>query len=511
MNETGMKKILLVEDIMITALAEALMLTKNGYEVISAPDGESAVKSALNDLSIDLILMDIDLGRGIDGPTAADLILKERNLPIVFLTSHSEREIVDKVKSITRYGYVVKNSGDFVILSSLEMAFELFEAHSKTKESEENFRQLAASKNEAYAVCDATMNKLIYTSPAIRNIFKIDPVRIKEGEWLSVYLKMVYPEDLHIITNAIKILHNFEVYTGEYRIICDDKIKWIKGTAYPVYNDSGVVIKYAAFAEDITVRKIAEKDLLISESKFRSYIDNAPIGIVITDNNGKIIEVNPVVYFSLGYSETEFQKLSIKNIIDPSNAKAAMDHFTIVKKEGKALGDILFRKKNGSVLWLHINAVKLNEERFIAFCQDITERKKAEVIIYKSEERMRNIFDNLPIGIFQSTIDGKFVYINHIISEILGYDSISELIEEVNRSSISELLYVEPDKRPVFIQEISSEPGNWKIFNNRYKKKDGTIIDAVLAFCEKPDPVSGEIFHYGYIINTNDNIIPRIS
>jgi len=87
MNESGNKKILLVEDIMITALAEAAMLTKSGYEVIIIPDGESAVELALNDISIDLILMDIDLGRGIDGPTSAALIVQKRDIPIVFLTS----------------------------------------------------------------------------------------------------------------------------------------------------------------------------------------------------------------------------------------------------------------------------------------------------------------------------------------------------------------------------------------------------------------------------------------
>lgn len=127
------KKILLVEDEAIVAMAEAHIIRSFGYELVSAFRGEQAVALATRDEQIDLILMDIDLGHGIDGTQAARLILQQRNLPIVFLTSHSEREMVEKVRDITRYGYVIKNSGDFVLQSSIEMAFELFEAHERTR------------------------------------------------------------------------------------------------------------------------------------------------------------------------------------------------------------------------------------------------------------------------------------------------------------------------------------------------------------------------------------------
>ncbi len=52
--------------------------------------------------------MDIDLGNGISGPEAGRQILSIRKIPIVFLTSHSEKEYVERVKQITRYGYVLK-------------------------------------------------------------------------------------------------------------------------------------------------------------------------------------------------------------------------------------------------------------------------------------------------------------------------------------------------------------------------------------------------------------------
>jgi len=507
MNESGNKKILLVEDIMITALAEAAMLTKNGYEVIIIPDGESAVELALNDLSIDLILMDIDLGRGIDGPTSAALIVQKRDIPIVFLTSHSEREIVEKVRSITRYGFVVKNSGDFVLLSSVEMAFELHEAHKKTKESETNFRQLAENIKEAFWLSDALMGNIIYISQSCWEIWKLDPKLRWNDPW--IFLKSIHPEDLPGILAAKKLLlEDSVVYSGEFRIICGDgELKWIKGKAYPVYNNSGEVIRFAGVAEDITLHKYADEALQKSEAKFRSYIKNAPIGIFITDNNGKYIEVNPAAAAGLGYTEYELLNLSISDIVDPSNTEVALKHFSMVVNTGRSIDDILFRRKDGSILWAQVNAVKLSEERFMAFCQDITPRKKAEITLFKSEERVRNIFDNLPIGVFQSTIDGRFVYLNSAISRIMGYNSTEELIDLVNRSSIAEVLYDDPLKRSGFLHEVSSAPGNWKIFDNRYKRKDGTAFDAVLAFSERPDPVNGEIFHYGYVSDVTEKKI----
>ncbi len=131
------KKILLVEDDRLIALTEAKALEDFGYEVLSAYSGEEAVAMALDEgRRVDLVLMDIDLGPGLDGPEAARRILAGRNLPIVFLSAHSERERVALVRGITRYGYVVKDSGYFVLQSSIEMAFELFAAHERTRVGE---------------------------------------------------------------------------------------------------------------------------------------------------------------------------------------------------------------------------------------------------------------------------------------------------------------------------------------------------------------------------------------
>ena len=134
MSEQSKKTILIVEDDLILARMGQKILAQCGHRSIVANTGEEAVDIfKKNDDAIDLILMDIDLGSGIDGTEAAAIILKDCDVPVVFLSSHTEPEIVEKTEKITSYGYVVKGSGITVLDASIKMAFKLFEANNKLK------------------------------------------------------------------------------------------------------------------------------------------------------------------------------------------------------------------------------------------------------------------------------------------------------------------------------------------------------------------------------------------
>jgi len=104
--------------------------------VVLASSGKQALEMIKNDVCTNLVLMDMDLGKGMDGQATALEIQKPRHLPIVFLTSHAEREMVEKVRNITRCGYVLKSAGESVLISSIEMAFEFFETNQMLREGE---------------------------------------------------------------------------------------------------------------------------------------------------------------------------------------------------------------------------------------------------------------------------------------------------------------------------------------------------------------------------------------
>jgi PAS domain S-box-containing protein len=128
------KSILLVEDEVLIAVTEKMELEKYGYIVQHVTTGEKAVETIIdNAFPADVILMDIDLGSGIDGTQAAEQILNYKDIPIVFLSSHTEPEVVEKTEKITSYGYVVKNSGIVVLDASIKMALKLFDANLKKR------------------------------------------------------------------------------------------------------------------------------------------------------------------------------------------------------------------------------------------------------------------------------------------------------------------------------------------------------------------------------------------
>lgn len=132
-----MKNILLVEDEYLIAQAEKMSLQAEGYTVTHVGRGEDAVSAALApDADFDIVLMDVNLGSGIDGPEAARRILAERDLPVIFLSSHTEKQVVELTRGVGSYGYIPKSAGTAVLNASLRMAFKLAQAHAHLRERE---------------------------------------------------------------------------------------------------------------------------------------------------------------------------------------------------------------------------------------------------------------------------------------------------------------------------------------------------------------------------------------
>ncbi|PKL26151.1 MAG: hypothetical protein CVV47_03210 [Spirochaetae bacterium HGW-Spirochaetae-3] len=145
MSDVEKKTILIVEDERIVAMAEKSSLEKRGYAVITVGSGERAIELIRETPGIDLVLMDIDLGGGMDGTEAAEILLRDRDLPVVFLSSHTSTDIVGKTESISSYGYVVKSSSDAILDASIKMAFRLFEAKRQLWENRQELESLNES------------------------------------------------------------------------------------------------------------------------------------------------------------------------------------------------------------------------------------------------------------------------------------------------------------------------------------------------------------------------------
>src|ERR1035437_1377459 len=179
------KTILLVEDDPIVAVSESMKLEDCRYNVIHVPNGHKAIEVVNNNKpAIDLILMDINLGNNLDGTETAKTILKNHDIPLLFLSNHTESDIVDKTDGIPFYGYIVKDSGLKILNASMKMAFRLHEANQnlikqknetdnkkkKLQMYEKRYRRLFESAKDGIIILNADNGVIVDVNPYLINM-----------------------------------------------------------------------------------------------------------------------------------------------------------------------------------------------------------------------------------------------------------------------------------------------------------------------------------------------------
>ncbi len=93
--------------------------------------------------------------------------------------------------------------------------------------------------------------------------------------------------------------------------------------------------------------------------------------------------------------------------------------------------------------------------------EEAAERERAEERFRRHESRHRVLFENAPVGVFYSTAEGKIISVNRAFARMMGYASPEEAREAINRSSVSEALYVEADERPKLVTQAQAIEGAW--------------------------------------------------
>ncbi|WP_233125595.1 PAS domain S-box protein [Methanohalophilus portucalensis] len=157
------------------------------------------------------------------------------------------------------------------------------------------------------------------------------------------------------------------------------------GTTFPMLM-SGIVIKdelqnplfLSATAIDITEMKNKEYKLRESEHKFRRYINNAPDGIFVADENGYYVDVNNAACEMTGYSEYELIGMNLLDLLPSDIHKYAINKFEDAKNQGKIDIEIPYLTKEGDKRWWRITAASLSENKVIGFVKDITKQKNTE-------------------------------------------------------------------------------------------------------------------------------------
>jgi len=398
-NTKDQKTILLVEDDYATAKLTSEVIKRSGYNVITADSGEKAFEIAVSDEKTDLILMDIDLGSGIDGAEAAGLILEKRNIPIIFLSNHTESETIKKVENIASYGYVVKNSGGFVLQTSIEMAFKLFKSLDEKQKELLEHKQTRAGLKQANAALKKSRDlieeteiigkvggwevnidngKLTWT----KGIYYIHEAELTYDPTVEKGINFYTPASRPIIEQAVRqALSRNEPFDIELEIIT------YKGNLRSVHAVGKTDLenkRVYGFFQDITDRKkaeekikalLAEKELLLKEIHHRVKNNlNTVAGLLemqidtlkepaavdaLKDARNRVLSMM-LMYNKLYFSEN-FSVLSFKEYLSPlvDEIIGIFPNNAIVKVE-KNITDFMIDSKRLPDLGIIINEIITN-------------------------------------------------------------------------------------------------------------------------------------------------------
>jgi len=199
----------------------------------------------------------------------------------------------------------------------------------------------------------------------------------------KLFFDLIHPEDKDKVQKLYKEAFETKMHEAEFRIIINDKVKWVREKANYVDNEMGIIEKVIGVTQDITKSKQAEKALKESEEKFRNLYDSMSIGCGIwKKQDDKFILKN---YNKAGEEMDALDKNEMlgKNIFDlfpDATSKFEISKiFNEVLKTGKSefLGAASYVVNNESV-WRENYIYKLSDDEIVTIFNDITKRKNAE-------------------------------------------------------------------------------------------------------------------------------------
>jgi len=274
-------KILVVEDESIVARDIRNMLIGLNYHVVDVVSSAQAAIKTSEKENPDIVLMDIMLHGGMSGVDAANVIYREMNIPIIYLTAYADEKTLLKAKETAPFGYLLKPFEERELQSSIEIALYKFQMEKKLKESERWLSTIlrsiadgviATNQQAAVSYMNPMAEKLTgWTQNEALNktfdkIFKLKPPpeAVKESSSLPGAL-----DGTGILNQGILISRKGDETQIEYRIA-------------PIVEENNKVVGSAVAITDITWRKKAEDELRDSWNKLKNAMDGTVQAMAFT-------------------------------------------------------------------------------------------------------------------------------------------------------------------------------------------------------------------------------------
>ncbi|MDQ7831005.1 MAG: PAS domain S-box protein [Desulfovibrionaceae bacterium] len=208
----------------------------------------------------------------------------------------------------------------------------------------------------------------------------------------------------------------------------DGRVRWQEWLYRAIMDEAGAVVEYQAVGRDVTDIKEAMEGYRRAEEKYRAIFENAPLGIFRTTASGRFEEINQVMAAMLGFASVEQAMEEVTDIgrqiyDDPQSRVRLLD--ALEKTRGSITYEALFRRRDGGRFTgrLHVSAVRGEDGQvvsLIGLMDDITERRRMEEELRRSERVSRTLLNATTESAFLVDVDGTILAINDIGARQLG-------------------------------------------------------------------------------------------
>ncbi|PYS72392.1 MAG: hypothetical protein DMF69_07770 [Acidobacteria bacterium] len=372
-----------------------------------------------------------------------------------------------------------------------EKVAEQEQAASALRETETRFRQLTENIDDVLWLMTPDYGKVLYVSPAYERVWGRSTASLHDEPYS--FLDAVHPEDRDWVARRI-IAERSNGFSLEYRIIRDGTIRWISDRAFPVKNADGKVERIAGIAKDVTERKKAQEELQKYAGQVRDLYNNAPCGYHSLDSNGVFVQINDTELEWLGYTRDEVVgKLRFSDVVAPEQRDYFEEKYDLFRSLG-SVKDVEYQlvSKDGTSrnILLSATSSKDSQGNFVmsrATAYDITDRRRAENLVARSEEKFARAFRSSPVGLAVTTHDeGTFIEVNQAAMSFLGYSKKQELI---GKSTIELNMWLDLDERQKMRNELA-EYGSVRSRELHFRKKQGEVV--VCEYSAEQIEVDGE-------------------
>ncbi|MEG4055225.1 MULTISPECIES: PAS domain S-box protein [unclassified Microcoleus] len=206
---------------------------------------------------------------------------------------------------------------------------------------------------------------------------------------------------------------------------------WMEGDYICIYDSRGRIAGYFGVQRDISDRKQAEATLRDSEERFRATVEQAAVGITHPDQTGRYLRVNQKFCEIVGYSASELLSRTWMDVTYPEDIDADLEQnkklfageIDSFKMEKRLL------HKDGTVVWVNITVSLIQEPLSgaiynVVVTEDIGDRKKTEAALKESEERFRQLAENIESVFWMVNVQPQeIIYISPAYEKIWGRSS----------------------------------------------------------------------------------------